>query len=44
MELEFGVSRCKLLYRGWISNKVLLCIAQGTVFNMVNHNGKTTKI
>ena len=24
MELEVGVSRCKLLYRGWISNKALL--------------------
>ena len=21
---EFGVSRCKLLYKGWINNKVLL--------------------
>ena len=24
MELEAGVSRCKLLYIGWINNKVLL--------------------
>ena len=23
---EFGVSRCKLLHTGWISNKVLLYI------------------
>ena len=22
---EFGISKCKLLYTGWISNKVLLC-------------------
>ena len=22
--LEFGMSRCKLLYTGWINNKVLL--------------------
>ena len=24
MEWEVGVSRCKLLYTGWINNKVLL--------------------
>ena len=24
MDWEFGVSRCKLLYLGWISNEVLL--------------------
>ena len=24
MDSEFGVSRCKLLYREWINNKVLL--------------------
>ena len=24
MEWEFGISRCKLLYTGWINNKVLL--------------------
>ena len=23
MELEFGISRCKLLYIEWINNKVL---------------------
>ena len=22
---ESGISRCKLLYTGWVSNKVLLC-------------------
>ena len=27
---EFGISRCKQLYIGWINNKVLL----------INHNGK----
>ena len=30
---EFGISRCKLLYIGWI-NKVH-CIAQGTIFNIL---------
>ena len=24
MDWEFGISRCKLLYTGWIHNKVLL--------------------
>ena len=24
MEREFGISRCKLVYREWINNKVLL--------------------
>ena len=24
MEWEFGISRCKLVYTGWINNKVLL--------------------
>ena len=24
MEWEFGISKCKLLYIGWINNKVLL--------------------
>ena len=33
MEEEFGVSRCKLLYKEWISNKVLL-------YPVINHNGK----
>ena len=26
MEWEFGVSRCEVLYREWINNKVLLCV------------------
>ena len=25
IDWEFGVGRCKLLYIGWINNKVLLC-------------------
>ena len=25
MDWEFGISRCKLVYTGWINNKVLLC-------------------
>ena len=30
---EFGMIRCKVIYRGMISNKVLL-LEQGTVFNI----------
>ena len=32
---EVGVSRCKLLYLEWINNKVLLYIAQGTIFSIL---------
>ena len=34
VEWEFGVSRCKLLHRKQISNKVL-CVAQGAIFNIL---------
>ena len=38
---EFGISRCKLLYREWINTRSY-CIAQGTIFNILvkNHKGK----
>ena len=32
---EFGISRCKLLYIGWVNNKVLLYIAQGTILSIL---------
>ena len=32
---EAGVSRCKLLCLEWINNKVLLCVAQGTIFSIL---------
>ena len=32
---EFGISRCKLLYTGWI-NKVLLYIAHGSTSNILD--------
>ena len=32
--MEFGTSRYRLLYIGWINNKVLF-IAQGTIFNIL---------
>ena len=31
---EFGMSRCKLLHRGWINNKVLL-YSMGNYFNIL---------
>ena len=34
MDWESGISRCKLLYRGWINSNVLL-YTQGTMFNIV---------
>ena len=41
MDWDFGISRCKLLYRGWINNKVLLyIIGNYTQDPVINHNGK----
>ena len=38
---EFGVSRCKLLYIGWINNKVLLYSTRNYIkYFVINHNGK----
>ena len=34
VEWEFGVSRCKLLRRKQINNKVL-CVAQGAIFDIL---------
>ena len=41
MEWEVGVSRCKLLYIEWISNKVLLYVTENYIqYLMINSNGK----
>ena len=41
MKWEFGISRCKLIYRGWISNKILLCSTGNYIqYPVINHNGK----
>ena len=41
MEWEVGVSRCKLFYMGWISNKVLLYSTEDYIqCPMINHDGK----
>ena len=37
----FGISRCKLLYIGWVNNKVLLYnTGNYGQYPVVNHNGK----
>ena len=44
MEWEAGVSRCKLSYIAWISNKVLPCSTENyTQYPVINHNGKEYK-
>ena len=41
MNQGFGVSRCKLVYIGWINNKVLLYSTGNYIqFPVVNFNGK----
>ena len=43
--VKFGISRRKLLYRGWLSNKVLLCSTGKHIqYPVTNHNGKEWKI
>ena len=38
---EFGFSRCKPVYIGWINNKVLLySTGKYTQYPVINHNGK----
>ena len=44
MDWEFGISRCKLLYIGWINNKVLLYSTGNYIqYPVINHNGKEHK-
>ena len=41
MDWEFGISRCKLLYIGWINKKVLLYSTGDDIQDpVINHNGK----
>ena len=43
MDWEFGISRCKLLYIGWI-NKVLQHGTENHIqYPVINHNGKEYK-
>ena len=44
MDQEFGISRCKLLYIGWINNKFLLYSTGNYIqCSVINHNGKEYK-
>ena len=41
MDWEFGVSRCKLVYIGWINNKVLLYSTENYIQSPeIDPNGK----
>ena len=41
MDWKFEVSRCKLLYIGWINNKVLLYSTGNYIqYPVINHSGK----
>ena len=41
IDLEFGVSRCKLLHIEWTNNKVLLdSTGNYSQYPEINHNGK----
>ena len=42
---EFGISRFKLLYIGWINNKVLPYSTGNYIqYPVINHNGKEKKL
>ena len=40
MDWEFGVSRCKLLHLGWISNEILLCSTGNYIQSLVMEHDK----
>ena len=40
VDWEFGISRCKLLYREWINSKVLLLRGNYIQYPAMNLNGK----
>ena len=41
VEWEAGVSRCELLYIGWVNSKVLLDGTENYIqYPVINHNGK----
>ena len=44
MDWEFGISRCKLLYIGWMNNKVLLYSTGNYIpYPVINNNGEEYK-
>ena len=41
MDWEFKVNRCKLLYTGWMKNRILLYNTGNYIkYPVINHNGK----
>ena len=41
LDWEFGISRCKLLYTGWIKNKVPLFSTGNYIqYPVINHNAE----
>ena len=40
MNWEFGISRCKLLYREWINNKALYSTGNYIQYPVIKHNRK----
>ena len=45
MDWEFGISRCKLLYIGWINNKGILYSTRNYIqYPVINCNGKEDEI
>ena len=44
IDWEVGASRCKLLYTGWVNNKILLCSTGNYIqYPVISHNGKECK-
>ena len=40
-EWEFGISRCKLVYTGWMNSKILVSSTGSYIqYPVINHNGK----
>ena len=40
-DCEFGISRCKLSYIGWINNYMLLCSTRNYIqYTIIRHNRK----
>ena len=37
---EFGISRCKLVYTGWINKILLYSTGNYIQYPVINHNGK----
>ena len=42
-DLEFGISRCKLLHMGWINKVLLNSTGNDIQYPVINHNGKEYK-